>query len=88
MQGSEKLKSPIHLQVSQVSQAARKVIEGAGGSVTTVYYNPLGLRALTRPDWFPRKGRLLPAAASAPPRLQARFDVQGQLPPDTRIPAR
>ena len=87
MQGSEKLKTAIHLQVSQASQAAREAVQRAGGSVTTVYYNPLGLKALTRPDWFPRKGRLLPAAARPPPRLQGQHDAQGQLPPDTRLPA-
>ena len=86
-QGSDKLRSAMHLQVSQASQAARQAVERAGGSVTTVYYNPLGLKALTRPGWFPRKGRLLPAAAQIPPRLQGRFDAQGQLPPDTRAPA-
>ena len=38
-------------------------MEKAGGSVTTVYYNKLGLRALLQPDWFEAKGRLLPRAA-------------------------
>ncbi len=86
-QGADKLSSPVHLQVSQTSRAAREAVEKAGGSVTTVYYNPLGLKALTRPDWFPRKGRLLPRAANCPPKLKGRFDQQGQLPPDTSIPA-
>lgn len=42
-------------QVSQVSERARAAIEAAGGSVTTVYYNQLGLRALLKPDWFAAK---------------------------------
>jgi len=39
---------PLHLQVSAVSAPARAAIEAAGGSVTTVYYNRLGLRALLK----------------------------------------
>lgn len=32
------------VQVSQASKSAREAVERAGGSVTTVYYNKLGLR--------------------------------------------
>lgn len=39
---------PLHLQVSAVSEQARQAVEAAGGSVTTVYYNRLGLRALLK----------------------------------------
>jgi len=74
-------------QVSQVSAGAKDAIEKAGGSVTTVYYNQLGLRALLQPDWFAGKGRLLPRAARPPPKLQAQFDVVGELPPRTELPA-
>lgn len=73
-------------QVSQVSKAARSAIEAAGGSVTTVYYNQLGLRALTRPDWFAKKGRLLPRPARPPPKLAGKFDQVGELPPSTELP--
>jgi Ribosomal proteins 50S-L15, 50S-L18e, 60S-L27A len=42
LQGSQRLRAPVHLQVSQASAAARSAVEAAGGSVTTVYYNKLG----------------------------------------------
>ena len=56
MQGEDRLRDAMHLQVSQVSAKAKEIIEAKGGSVTTVYYNALGLRALLRPEWFARKG--------------------------------
>lgn len=70
----------VKLEVSQVSQKAREAIEKAGGEVATVYYNTLGLRALTRPDWFARKGRKIPRAARPPPKLSHKFDRVGTLP--------
>ncbi|KAK9789211.1 hypothetical protein WJX73_002904 [Symbiochloris irregularis] len=79
-QGARQLQIPVHLQVSQVSAEARKRVEAMGGSVTTVYYNALGLRALLRPDWFTHKGRLTPKPAQAPPKLATRFDARGCLP--------
>ena len=78
---------PRRPQVSQASAAAREAIERAGGSVTTVYYNKLGLRALLQPDWFAKKGRLLPRPARPPPKLAPRFDAVGELPPRTALPA-
>jgi large subunit ribosomal protein L15 len=65
---------------------AKAAIEGAGGSVTKVYYNKLGLRALLKPDWFAAKGRLLPRSARPPPKLERRFDRIGALPPNTELP--
>ena len=44
-----------------------------------------GLKALLDPDWFVKKGRLLPHPARPPPKLQGRFDVIGSLPPDMTI---
>lgn len=80
--GAEEFDVPdVHLQVSQVSESAKEAIEKAGGKVTTVYYNTLGLRALLMPDWFAKKGRLLPRAARPPPKLVDRFDTIGELPP-------
>ena len=61
-----------------MSAAARAAIEAAGGTVTTVYYNELGLRALLKPDWFAKKGRLMPRAARPPPRLAGRFEAVGR----------
>lgn len=85
--GSEAFNLPIHLQVSQVSQSAKEAIEKAGGSVKTVYYNPLGLRALLRPEWFAAKGRLLPRPARPPPKMAPRFDAIGELPPKVELPS-
>lgn len=79
--GAEEFSTKVNLQVSAISTPAREAIEKAGGSVTTVYYNPLGLRALLQPEWFAKKGRLLPRAARPPPKLIGRFDVTGELPP-------
>ncbi|PRW50950.1 50S ribosomal L15 isoform A [Chlorella sorokiniana] len=85
--GAGRFSQPVHLQVSGVSDSARAAIEKAGGSVTTVYYNQLGLRALVKPDWFAAKGRQLPRPARPPPKLEGRFDQVGELPPRTEITA-
>ena len=80
-QGAEEFNTKVNLQVSAVSVSARDAIEKVGGSVTTVYYNTLGLRALLQPQWFEKKGRLLPRPAKPPPKLVSRFQVIGALPP-------
>ena len=56
-----------------------------GGSVTTVYYNKLGLRALLMPEWFEKKGRLLPRPARPPPKKWDHYDTVGSLPPDRSV---
>lgn len=86
MQGADTIQTPLHLQVSEASDSARKAVQAAGGSVTTVYYNQLGLRALLTPDWFAQKGRLLPRAARPPAKVGARYDEIGELPPRTALP--
>lgn len=85
--GADKLKQPLHLQVTEASTSAREAIQQLGGSVTTVYYNQLGLRALLRPDWFAAKGRLLPRPAQPPPKLCIRYDQIGELPPNMALPS-
>jgi large subunit ribosomal protein L15 len=80
--GADMFSTPVHLQVSQVSEKAREAVEAAGGSVTTVYYNTLGLRALVMPEWFEKKGRLLPRPARPPPKVAPRFHQIGELPPN------
>ncbi|KAJ4910799.1 Ribosomal protein L18e/L15 superfamily protein [Raphanus sativus] len=73
--------------VSRVTVRAKEVVEAAGGSVRRVYYNKLGLRALLKPEWFEKKGRLLPKAARPPPKQQDRVDSIGRLPaPKKPIP--
>lgn len=84
--GGKDLQTAVHLQVSQTTAAARAAVEAAGGSVTTVYYNKLGLKALMDPEWFVKKGRLLPNPARPPPKMEARFDVVGSLPPNVALP--
>jgi len=87
VQGSSSFDKLVHLQVSGVSATAREAVEKVGGSVTTVYYNKLGLRALLMPDWFEKKGRLLPRAARPHPKKKDHFDVTGSLPPNRELPA-
>ena len=85
--GGARVARPLHLQVSAVSDGARRAVEAAGGSVTTVYYNRLGLRALLKPEAFAAKGRALPRPPrSWPPRDAGKFDAVGALPPVEGVP--
>ncbi|KAI9165002.1 hypothetical protein LWI28_005874 [Acer negundo] len=82
--GSEKIEWPIHLEVSRVTVRAKEAVEAAGGSVRKVHYNKLGLRALLKPEWFEKKGRLLPRPARPPPKLKDKVDSIGRLPAPTK----
>ncbi|KAL3537692.1 hypothetical protein ACH5RR_001058 [Cinchona calisaya] len=82
--GAEHIEWPIHLEVSRVTVRAKQVVEAAGGSVRRVYYNKLGLRALLKPEWFEKKGRLLPKAARPPPKQKDKVDSIGRLPAPTK----
>ena len=75
--GDEKFDIKVKLEVSRVSAKAREMIESAGGSVTRVHYNRLGLRALLKPEKFVRG---LPKPARAPPRIKPFIDREGTLP--------
>lgn len=73
---------PINIQVSRVTESAKQSITQAGGTVTQVYYNKLGLRALLKPEWFAKNGRLLPRTVQRIPiKDQDLYDEVGQLPP-------
>ena len=74
---SERAFIKVRLEVSRVSAKAKEVIERAGGEVTRVHYNRLGLRALLRPDKFPNG---LPKSARAPPKIRRLVDREGTLP--------
>ena len=74
-------------QVSRVSARAKEAVEAAGGSVVKVHYNKLGLRALYKPEWFVKKGRLLPKAARPSPSIAPHVDVIGRLPAPTELPS-
>ena len=87
VQGADQLQQALHLQVSETSASGRKAVESAGGSVTTVYYNQLGLRALMKPEWFAEKGRQLPRPARPPPKVGIKYDQIRELPPNTALPA-
>lgn len=63
---------------------AKAAVEAAGGSVRRVHYNKLGLRALLKPEWFEKKGRLLPRPARPPPKLKDKVDSIGRLPAPTK----
>ena len=78
--GAAKLATPLHIEVSAVSPAARAAVDAAGGAVTAVYYNALNLRALLRPGWPMTRGRAVPGPASPPPKRAAAFERVGSLP--------
>ncbi|KAJ3681497.1 hypothetical protein LUZ60_015986 [Juncus effusus] len=82
--GAEEIKWPIHLEVTRVTARAKEAVEAAGGSVRKVYYNKLGFRALLRPEWFEKKGRLIPKAAQPPPKQRDKVDSVGRLPAPTK----
>jgi len=69
---------PVNIEVSQVTSTAREVIEKAGGSVKTIYYNRVGLRYLLHPEKFDMPIKM----AVAPPKLRGKFDYWGQDLPD------
>ena len=75
------------MQVSRVSQKAKAAVEAAGGSVTRVHYTRLGLKALTKPEWFEKKGRLLPRPARPTPKILPQVDEIGRLPAPKSRPA-
>jgi len=59
------LDKAIHIQVSDVSDKAKEVIEKAGGTVKVSYFNALALRALLKPEKF----ETIPRLAAPPPKL-------------------
>lgn len=69
--GKDTFTAPLNLEVSAVSEAARRALEGAGGSVKTVYFNTLGIRTFTRKD----AKDISIGFAAAPPKKAKRYDV-------------
>lgn len=68
----------LRVEVSAVSARARKAIEDRGGTVTTVYYNRLGLKALVKPDKFV-SGMIKPAGMPPKLRHKGQYDRVGTL---------
>jgi len=62
---------PLRFEVSQVSKSAREIIETAGGSVTTIYFNKLGLKTFVKT----KLRKITVRFAGAPPKLKKRFDL-------------
>ncbi|KAI8072955.1 ribosomal protein L18e/L15P [Gongronella butleri] len=56
--GAATFKTPVKIEVSRASQKAIEAIEGAGGEITTRYYNALGLRSLIHPEKFTQLPKL------------------------------
>ena len=82
--GKEKLKVPITIEVSRVSKEAVEAIEAAGGRVTSVYYNRLGLRAHLMPHKFER----IPRRARPSPKIMpyyTSFENRGYLSPEMQL---
>ncbi|GKA46348.1 50S ribosomal protein L15, partial [Tanacetum coccineum] len=70
--------------VSRVTVSAKEAVKAAGGSVRKVYYNQLGFRALLKPEWFEKKGRLISNAARTPPKQMDKVDSIGRLTAPTK----
>mmetsp|Transcript_10091 Transcript_10091/g.29930 ORF Transcript_10091/g.29930 Transcript_10091/m.29930 type:complete len:303 (-) Transcript_10091:1523-2431(-) len=51
--GADRLRMPLHVEVSKASAAAIEAVEAAGGTVTVAHFNKLALRALIKPHKFP-----------------------------------
>ncbi|KAI0239207.1 YmL10 [Massospora cicadina] len=50
--GRDFMTTPVEIEVTRATKAAIEHIEKLGGKITTVYYNKLGIRALTCPEKF------------------------------------
>lgn len=82
--GGEKLKEPIHLEVSRASASAIASIEKAGGTVTTVHFNKLAYRTLMKPSKFD----IFPIRARPNPKMTSYYlnkDKSGYLSPEIQI---
>ncbi|CAO1617811.1 unnamed protein product [Parajaminaea phylloscopi] len=59
-EGAMNLLQPVNVVVSRASVSAIAAIEAAGGSITCVYYTPLTLRALLKPEKWTSRGKMVP----------------------------
>ena len=78
------LRQPVTIEVTRASRQAIEAVEGAGGRVTTVYYNRLGLRA----HLMPHKFDILPRRARPPPAIMpyyTSFENRGYLSPEMQL---
>ena len=63
----------LEIEVSRASAAAIAAVEAAGGSITTVYHDRLGMRALVKPHKFEDAGRPIPRRARPKPAEMASY---------------
>lgn len=76
--GKERFKSPVRLVVNRASEQAIEHAESLGGEVVSSHMNKLAMRALIRPEKFPKMATgegdedayLLPKQARPPPKMQ------------------
>lgn len=70
-EGKEFFAAKVNIEISACSEAAREAVEAAGGTVTTVYFNKLGLRTFIKnePENIGIK------FAAAPTKKAHRYDV-------------
>ncbi len=73
--GAARFRTPVHIEVQMASQTAIDAVERAGGTISTVFYSRLTLRALLKPHRFEaapvghRHGGMRPRPALPPPKL-------------------
>ncbi|OSX80094.1 hypothetical protein BU14_0058s0006 [Porphyra umbilicalis] len=65
----DRLAAALDIRVSEASVEAATAVIDAGGSLSLVYYNALGLRALLKPEKWTAIGKPLPRFARPPPKL-------------------
>lgn len=80
--GSDTFDKKIDIEVTRASQSAIDAIEKCGGTITSVYYNKLGLRVLLKPEKFEEP---LPRRARPPPKLLSfytSYEKRGEFAPE------
>ncbi|CAE7917836.1 MRPL15, partial [Symbiodinium sp. KB8] len=65
LQGGDQLSTPITIEAQMASKAAIEAVEKAGGSIRTVYYSRLALRAVLKPEAFD----IIPRFPKPPPKI-------------------
>lgn len=76
----EGLQTPLRIEAQRATHRAIAQVEEAGGSIETVYYSKLNLRALLKPEKF--DARLMPRPALPPPKQMIQYmreDKRGYL---------
>eukprot|EP00301_Raphidiophrys_heterophryoidea_P021129 c5650_g1_i2.p1 GENE.c5650_g1_i2~~c5650_g1_i2.p1 ORF type:complete len:238 (+),score=30.39 c5650_g1_i2:1-714(+) len=71
--GASWFKAPIQIEVTAASEKAVKAVESCGGTVTTRFFNDLGLRAHLTPSKF---GAYLPAQAKPKPKYRHKYPIE------------